>query len=125
MGRDRMMNESHIGEAMSRTEEVAVEEGIKEYELDLMTGMPNNSDKEIKEESPAEVETTGPETINGVIVHCINVKVRKKASTESDPVEILRVGDKVHIHRQVKDFYEVDTSINKRVYILKAFVRQL
>lgn len=101
------------------------ENHIKEYDLDLMIGVSENSNKKKREESSAEVETTGPETINGIIVNCINVKVRKKASIDSDPVEILRVGDKVLIHRQVRDFYEVNTSLNKRVYILKAFVKQI
>lgn len=114
MSKERVFDENHIGEAMSETEKVEVEKGIKEYELDST-----------RESSPAEVETTGPETINGIIVNCINVKVRKKASADSDPVELLRVGDKVLIHRQIRDFYEVDTSTNKRVYILKAFVKQL
>lgn len=81
-----------------------------------------NNTNQITEESHAEVETAGPETINGVIINALLVNVRKGPSTDSEVVEILRKGDKVSILGTEKGYYKVTTSVNKEVYISSYFV---
>lgn len=81
--------------------------------------------EEIREESLAEVETTGPETKNGTIINSLFVKVRKKPVVEDgNVVEVLRKGDKVHILDKLDGFYKVTTSVNKGVYISSDFIKE-
>ncbi len=76
------------------------------------------------EETPAEVESNGPETKNGIITNSLFVNVRKEPNIESDSVEVLRRGDKVKLIKKVAGFYEVNTSVNKHVYISSDFIEE-
>lgn len=77
------------------------------------------------EVSPAEVETNGPETKNGIIDGAMFVKVRREPWTDDDNVlEVLRKGDKVTIFGKVDGFYKVSTSVNKVAYISSDFVKE-
>lgn len=80
--------------------------------------------KEIVEKSPAKVETTVPETVNGVVVNTLNVNVRRWPDKDSEVVETLRAGDHVVIHRKRGAFYEVSTSVNYRVYISSEYLKE-
>lgn len=98
------------------------------HELKEETVETISEEKEVEkiktEESPAEVETTGPKTINGIVTNSIHVKVRRGPSLESDPIEVLRNGDKVIIFGEENGFYKVSTSLNNNVYISKDFVME-
>lgn len=76
------------------------------------------------EKSPAQVETRGPETINGTIVNSLLVNVRKEPSLESEVLEIVKKGDKVTILDKVKDFYKVETKSKIIAYISSNFVEE-
>lgn len=79
---------------------------------------------EIRELSPAEVETIGPETKNGIVANSLHVKVRKEPSFEAEVLEVLRKGDKVVILGTENGFYKVSTSVNKLAYISLDFVEE-
>lgn len=85
---------------------------------------PDKEVKEIREVSPAELETTGPETKNGTVVNSLYVNVRKEPSYESDVLEVLRKGDKVIILGKSGEFYKVSTSVNKIAYIFSEFIKE-
>lgn len=78
---------------------------------------------QIAEQSPAEVETTGPETINGIIINAKLVNVRKKPSFHSEVLEVLREGDMVTILDSEGEYYKVSTSVNKEAYIYGSYVK--
>lgn len=80
------------------------------------------TDMRTTEMFPAEVETDGPETKNGIVKDCLHVKVRKEPGYDSDVLEILRAGDKVTILGKVGNFYRVSTSVNRDAYISSEFV---
>lgn len=80
--------------------------------------------KEIVEKSHAKVETTVPETVNGVVVNTLNVNVRRWPDKDSEVVETLRAGDHVVIHRKRGAFYEISTSVNYRVYISSEYLKE-
>ena len=84
----------------------------------------NPETNQITEQSPAEVETAGPETINGTIVKAVLVNVRKEPQIGSEVLETLRKGDKVVILEKSGDFYKVSTSVNKLAYISKEYVKE-
>lgn len=86
--------------------------------------MENPMDFEETEKSSAEVKTTGPETINGVIVNSLFVKVRKEPNFESETVETLNKGMKVKILEKGKDFWKVSTSLNDVAYIASDFIEE-
>lgn len=76
------------------------------------------------EESHAEVETAGPETINGTIANAALVNVRKKPDPESEVLETLRMGDKVTILGEDGGYYKVRTSVHREAYISVRFVKE-
>lgn len=96
---------------------------VKDYDLEPLTEQ-QSEEQQITEESPAEVETNGPETKNGIIVKSLHVKVRREPSYESEVMELLRRGDRVIIHGKVGEFYKISTSTNKFVYIAAAYVKE-
>lgn len=101
---------------------------LKEETVETISEENITEEKEVEEtkteESPAEVETTGPETINGIVTNSMNVKVRRGPSLESDPIEVLRNGDKVTIFGEENGFYKISTNLNNNVYISKDFVME-
>lgn len=82
----------------------------------------------IRDESPAKEETAVPPTVrNGVIVtpnNILYVKVRKKPSFDSEPIEVLRKGDKVKLLKKETNFWKVSTSTNKIAYISSEFIKE-
>lgn len=81
--------------------------------------------KEISEESPAEVETNGPETINGTIVNAIHVKVRKDPNFDSELIDVWPRGRNVTIVGKEKNgFYEVLVDDDTRGYIASKFIKE-
>lgn len=78
----------------------------------------------ITEESHAEVETAGPETINGIIANAGLVNVRKKPDPKSEVLETLRMGDKVTILGRDGGYYKVRTSIHREAYISVSLVKE-
>ena len=105
---DEAMSESMKEEVKEITEESHAKEEVKE----------------ITEESHAKVETTVPETVNGLVVNTLNVNVRRWPDKDSEVVETLRAGDRVVIHGKRGDFYEVCTSVNHRVYISSEYLKE-
>lgn len=85
---------------------------------------PDKEVREIREVSPAELETTGPETKNGTVANSLYVNVRKEPSYESDVLEVLRKGDKVIVLGKSGEFYKVSTSVNKIAYISSEFIKE-
>ena len=81
-------------------------------------------EEEITETSPAEVETHGPETINGTVINSLFVKVRREPSFESEVIEVLRKGDRVIILGKDREFHKVSTSVNKTAYISSEFIKE-
>lgn len=80
--------------------------------------------KKTRRESPAELETTGPETTNGTIINSLHVKVRKEPRYDADVLEVLRKGDKVIIHGKSGYFYQVSTNSNEIAYISSDFIKE-
>lgn len=77
------------------------------------------------DESPAEVETNGPETKNGTVANALNVNLRSEPSFDTNNViEILKKGDKVIILDSAKEFYKVSTSTNRIGYIASDFIKE-
>lgn len=91
-----------------------------------------NNRNQITEESHAEVETAGPETINGIIANAALVNVRKKPDPEAEVLETLRMGDKVTIlggdgscyKVRTDSYYKVRTSVHREAYISVRFVKE-
>lgn len=82
-------------------------------------------ENKLTDKSPAEMETTGPETKNGTIVNTVHVNVRKEPTlVTNNVIEILRQGDKVKILDKVGDFYKVSTSTNNNGYIFSQYVKE-
>lgn len=111
-------------ELKEETVETISEENITEENITEEITEEKEVEETKTEESPAEVETTGPETINGIVTNSIHVKVRRGPSLESDPIEVLRNGDKVTIFGEENGFYKISTSLNNNVYISKDFVME-
>ena len=82
------------------------------------------SNTTIAEESHAEVETAGPETINGIIANAELLNVRKKPDPESEVLETLRMGDKVTILGRDGGYYKVRTSVHQEAYISVSLVKE-
>lgn len=80
--------------------------------------------EEQTEKSPAEVETNGPETANGVIVNAFVVNARKEPSFESEVVETMVRGEKVTILGKKGRFYKVRTERHDVAYIVSEFVEE-
>lgn len=60
------------------------------------------------EESPTEVETNGPETINGIVVNSLFVKIRKEPNLKSDVLQIIMRGDKIEVFDElINGFYKI------------------
>lgn len=78
----------------------------------------------ITEQSSAEVETTGPETKNGIITNALFVKLRQEPNFNSEVVMVLRKDDVVTIVGKHGDFYKVTTKSNKVGYISSPFVKE-
>lgn len=94
-----------------------------DFMLDESTvAIPDN--KNITEESLAQEETTGPETINGIIVNGLHVKVRTEPNFESDVLDVLRKGDKVTILGKENGFYKISIKPNKVAYISSDFIKE-
>lgn len=91
---------------------------------EAMTESVKEGVKETIEQSPAEVETPVPETVNGIVVNTLNVNVRRWPDKDSEVVETLRAGDHVVIYGKRGDFYEVSTSVNHRVYISSEYLKE-
>lgn len=83
-----------------------------------------NNTNTITEKSHAEVETSGPETINGIIANAGLVNVRKKPDPESEVLETLRMGDKVTILGRDGGYYKVRTSVHREAYISVSLVKE-
>lgn len=98
---------------------------VKRVSYDEVMNESVKEDKKINmETSPAEVETDGPETKNGIVENSLHVKVRKEPSYESDVLEVLRKGDKVNILGKSGEFYKVSTKVNKIAYISSDFIKE-
>lgn len=81
-------------------------------------------EKELTEESPAQVETTGPETKYGTITNAALVNVRKKPSLGSEVLEVLARGEKVKVLGKSGGFYKVSTRLNRTAYISSNFIEE-
>lgn len=99
-------------------------ESVKEEMEEVMRENVKEEIKEITEKSPAKVETTVPETVNGIVVNTLNVNVRRWPDKDSEVVETLRAGDQVMIYGKRGNFYEVSTSVNHRVYISSEYLKE-
>lgn len=78
--------------------------------------------EESENKSPAEVETTGPETINGIIANALSVNAREAASPSARVMEVLTKGERVQIIGESNGYYLVQTSRGHIVYVLSKFV---
>lgn len=75
------------------------------------------------EKSPVEVETNGPETINGTIINSFTVRMRRDPSFESDVLEVLSGGTKVKILDTIGEFYKI--LYRKRIgFIASKFIKE-
>lgn len=114
------ITEETVIETEDNVKEEITEEDCPDF-LDEESNLPT-------EESPAEMETTGPETINGIItgtiINSVHVRARREPNIESDVIELLRKGDHVKILGNVAGFYKVETFTNNIAYILSDFVKE-
>lgn len=78
----------------------------------------------LTEESPAQVETTGPETKYGIITNAALVNVRKRPNLESEVLEVLPRGEKVKVLGKSGGFHKVSTGQNKIAYISSNFIEE-
>lgn len=83
-----------------------------------------NNFTEAQETSSAEVETTGPETKNGIIINSLFVNIRSEANPESDVIGIMRKGDKVNILGREGGFHKISTDLYKFAYISSEFIKE-
>lgn len=103
---------------------------VKSYEVDLDTMETMALDEsiieteEITEESPAEEETNGPETKNGIIVNSSTVRVREAPSYKSKTLGVMMRGDKVTILGKENEFYKISTRGIREAYIAKQFIEE-
>lgn len=84
----------------------------------------NNRYEEKIEESHAEVETTGPETINGTVVNAIHVNIRTTPDPDSEVIRLAEAGEKVKIVGKKNGFYEVETGVGRTGFILSDFIKE-
>lgn len=82
-----------------------------------------DSTDESTEESPAEMETTGPETINGIISNSLNVKMRAEPDYESIVIGLLAKGDCVKILGEENSFYKILTRTGKIAYVSSSYIK--
>lgn len=83
-------------------------------------------DKVIRESSPAEVETTVPETDKyGKIANALHVNVRKEPNLQAEVLEVLREGDQVKLLDKLPNFWEVSTSTHSIAYIASEFIEEV
>lgn len=105
-----------------RTKNIFIDEYLEENGSEIKVPEEILGEEE-KEESPAEMETTGPETKNGIIENSLIVNLRREPSLESPVLEVLNRGDKVTIVDKKDNFYKV--SVRNRIgYILSDFVKE-
>lgn len=76
------------------------------------------------EESHAEAETTGPETINGTIVNAIHVNIRTEPNTNAEVIRLAEAGEKVTIVGKKNGFYEVEVGNGRTGFILSNFIKE-
>lgn len=96
----------------------------KFYDNPITENVKEEVNKALADQSPAEMETRGPETINGTVINSLFVKVRREPNFESDVIEVLRKGDRVIILGKDGEFHKVSTSVNKIAYISSEFIRE-
>lgn len=79
-------------------------------------------DKKIIEKSSTEVKTNGPETMNGIIVNSLHVKLRKEPNRDSEVIGVIDSGEKVVVLSKRGEFYEISTSGIPLAYVLEDYV---
>ena len=83
-----------------------------------------NKGEEIKETSPSQQETTGPETKNGIVANTLFVNVRKHPRGDAEKLSTMRRGEKVMILGKVGGFYKVSIGHDEIGYISSDFVKE-
>lgn len=83
------------------------------------------NNKEPEHTSPAEMETTGPETKYGVVAHAKRVNVRNQPSLVAEVLEIIHEGDKVVILAKLPNFYKVATGNSPEAYIDSRYIEEV
>lgn len=96
----------------------------KFYDSSMIDEMKEEVRKTITESSPAEVESNGPETKNGIVVNSLFVNVRREPSMKSDVVNVLRRGDSVQILDKTDGFYKINVGLIGIGYISSDFIRE-
>lgn len=102
--------------------------GEQSFEIEGKEERPDFLDKRFNtstEQSPAEVETNGPETKNGIIANTSIVNARREPKFDSDSLEVLNKGDKVTILGRVGEFAKVSTNQNNVAYISSEFIEEV
>lgn len=85
----------------------------------------NETLKDKKGKPSSRMKANGPETKNGIIVNCYNVRVRKEASFESDTLGLMHGGAKVTILGRVGKFYKISAAPRYKIgYITSEFVKE-
>lgn len=74
--------------------------------------------------TPCSLESSGPETINGIIGFYIFVKARKAPNCWSEVVETLKSGDKVIIIGKTGEFCKVITGNGNIAYVFSDCIKE-
>lgn len=86
----------------------------------------NKETNELTDQSPAQVETNGPETKYGIVVNSLYaefVRFRSKPSFESEPIGVLRKYEKVEILERLDEFYKVRVE-GHDVYVAAKYIKE-
>lgn len=67
----------------------------------------NDETNKLTDQSPAQVETNGPETKYGIVVNCLHLLMWKEPAAWSKEMGVLIEGAKVEILEKVDNFYKI------------------
>lgn len=83
----------------------------------------NDETNKLTDQSPAQMETNGPETKYGIIINSLYVKFRSRPNFESEPIGILRKDEKIEILERLDEFYKVRVE-DHDVYVAAKYVKE-
>lgn len=115
--------------ARGKRREVAIEIEDKAEIQDMVEETIDDLDEisfKREDESPAELETPGPETSkNGIVFNAPHVRIRSNPDYESSVIDVLDCGEPLKIHENLGEFSKISTSRYSNVYIASKFIKEV
>lgn len=118
-------NNSLIDEKLYYIAEDGTELPLEENISELSDLKDYNSEDDVSEEIVEEENTSAPEAIIGIIGNCVKLRVREKASINSEVIAELEAGKIVLINEEdsTDEFYSVYTEAGIKGFCMKKFVK--